>query len=1776
MKRNIAIVIVGRIESSMPPRKNIFSFIVAALLLISLFGSVVVSNVSATDINEIYLSDNTDAVSFAEMDGGCNIAFYRDYRSISDTSKVASDLSYYTDALIAQGDQDDCPSVVKFKGTATTDEKCGFCYGSYYCNVKVEELLSNPGNRLKEGDEYAVCYGYNSKSIKTGDKLDVYGEYFYSCGAFQHWGNIIAFNNDYYLQKKEVEFRGKILVDYQYFSYHSFDIKIDKVLDDPTGNLQKGEMVNVYGHRSGPAQVDDITVGDEVDVLGEYLGYVEGTQYERIFLSDYDESSSNHYVKKNEGNSKKVLFDTAHNEHWTIDNERSSGTYETFSNILKNIDYEITEFNFKNLGTKYSSGILLHTEIRTFIWMDPETRTYNFNVPEGTKSIGISINTIKEQERSSPRVTLYDPNGEEHFKRYVSRYHDHITSHIHNPVAGEWKLEIYLPTTGGEMHEFRIDIGVVPTLKEELESNDYGIVILGAPGTNPYNNDLDQFTDEEMDAIVDFVKGGGNLLLIGDQYGLTSRKIAERFGTKVTSKGGKWDDTIDWEYKVTKTEMENHPIFNDVSEFYYYRWPAQQYVLGTGAENFAWDDDWFWNILETSNPVAHAEGDPIIAAFQDGGKLAIIGSGELFENGNIDELDHRMLAIGVMNWLSSNIDVGNPKPNITSWVYSWGWKQLDSFSIYPQAKRDVKFIIENEGGNSNLGYIDISVSKGLDIVSWEDDSSGYMSYENLGPNSNNPTDEASYGDGSRRVPQFELLSGYKPFGSGEKNTVTVTVKATGEGEQWIKYRASMESSDGYVRDPSSGGVDQQGWHAQDIAVTVDGIQPDVVIPIDNAYVDWISIGDLNGDDLNDIVMENGDVFYQQLDNSFLADKLGLGGITICTGKINNDDLIDIVTTGYRNIPDKKGGVGFINISYQQNDKTFKDAPDLTIKTSYYAGYCQIDDINGDSLNDVLVTFYDHETSTKIYYQKEDGSFSSTPDVDATWLSGIVSLSDFNQDGLKDLVGKAVGTWGPVVYYQSPDHTFDSTYDERMTHLPFSVHTLFKGMGDVDGNGLDDITYSNNEYPYQSVVYSQLSSDIYVAGRDVNSIDISDLNDDGQNDVAILYEKDRWQGPAFIGIYYQKYVMKVEILSPTDDFSVLKDSNAPIKVKVTYEGEPITGASLVRASFSNWDSDVILTGGVNGIYAGTWTPTNTIGGQVETPVEITVEASHGTLSKGYAKVDGIIEDGDVIKVEILSPDVDFHVLECSNIPIKVRLTNKGEPITGASLVRASFSNGDSDVILTGGENGLYIGSWTPTNTLEGQDETPVEITIEATHGTLSKGYTKVAGVISNEYMYVSEIRKRLLENPDDIVNKDIKVHAFVYSNVSFSKTAGSFIKLINMFSKIFPGQIDDMFPKVIDYEGDVLTFYVIAGDLPGENDLADRYPISFIVASFPFPIKPGIESGSVVEINGEVKEGGAIRYYLEPDLWPPGIKYDPPNSLFIPLPKLHDNLDRKISDEVSTMGFISNWYRIYNNYYWADIYCDGDDGRRKRIHITFHTSEVPDTGLTLITGTIVDDPAWHCEPYIRADSIEIRIKSNKKVPDMVSASTDCPVHLHAYDAQGRHVGVNATGGIDFEIPDAYHSGIDSDAEEIIILNQSEGIRFSVVAIDQGEFNLTIIQSTDVVLKETFYQNIPISETTVATVDVNQANPTYAMEIDDNGDGAPENTIAPDSIEIIGQIQCPLDMNDDNYVNAQDIVYLLTHGEWGNNQGHVWDLNDDGYVNAQDVVYALTHGQWGACP
>ena len=84
-----------------------------------------------------------------------------------------------------------CPSDVKFIGTATTDELTGWvCYGTYYCDVIVDKIISDPDNSIHVGSEYTVGYGSNPKYIKSGDKIEVDGSYYHSCGPLNQMGRI--------------------------------------------------------------------------------------------------------------------------------------------------------------------------------------------------------------------------------------------------------------------------------------------------------------------------------------------------------------------------------------------------------------------------------------------------------------------------------------------------------------------------------------------------------------------------------------------------------------------------------------------------------------------------------------------------------------------------------------------------------------------------------------------------------------------------------------------------------------------------------------------------------------------------------------------------------------------------------------------------------------------------------------------------------------------------------------------------------------------------------------------------------------------------------------------------------------------------------------------------------------------------------------------------------------------------------------------------------------------------------------------------------------------------------------------------------------------------------------------------------------------------------------------------------------------------------------------------------------------------------------------------
>ncbi len=146
---------------------------------------------------------------------------------------------------------------------------------------------------------------------------------------------------------------------------------------------------------------------------------------------------------------------------------------------------------------------------------------------------------------------------------------------------------------------------------------------------------------------------------------------------------------------------------------------------------------------------------------------------------------------------------------------------------------------------------------------------------------------------------------------------------------------------------------------------------------------------------------------------------------------------------------------------------------------------------------------------------------------------------------------------------------------------------------------------------------------------------------------------------------------------------------------------------------------------------------------------------------------------------------------------------------------------------------------------------------------------------------------------------------------------------------------------------------------------------------------------------------------------------------------------------------------------------------------------------------------------------------KKVPPLLTwAMTGSPVNLHAYDSQGRHVGLNATGDVEMEIPGVYaYAPSDNDTETIIILTDEE-LTYVVEATGGGEFNLTVDRGLETIRYIADYYGVDITGNSISNLEVGEANPEFIMKIDYDGDGTFDYIKYPDRLEIINYQQADI--------------------------------------------------------
>jgi len=222
---------------------------------------------------------------------------------------------------------------------------------------------------------------------------------------------------------------------------------------------------------------------------------------------------------------------------------------------------------------------------------------------------------------------------------------------------------------------------------------------------------------------------------------------------------------------------------------------------------------------------------------------------------------------------------------------------------------------------------------------------------------------------------------------------------------------------------------------------------------------------------------------------------------VAVGDINNDGLEDVVA----------GTSFYFDDQFDYKLLVYIQSAEGTLPTTQYYSYAKnypglraidIEDVNNDSLNDIIIGYGD---SIAIFHQNASGTLNS-------WVSyysgnGVqdVKAADINNDGLYDIVVGHSSASYIRVFYQAQAGFTTSVYAK-----PLSAYDELE-IGDVNSDGLNDVVYMVGASDGGIHVFTQNAGGTlnnyvsYFPGgmgfSALNGIAIGDLNNDGHNDVA---------------------------------------------------------------------------------------------------------------------------------------------------------------------------------------------------------------------------------------------------------------------------------------------------------------------------------------------------------------------------------------------------------------------------------------------------------------------------------------------------------------------------------------------------------------------------------------------------------------------------------------------------------------------------------------------------
>lgn len=238
--------------------------------------------------------------------------------------------------------------------------------------------------------------------------------------------------------------------------------------------------------------------------------------------------------------------------------------------------------------------------------------------------------------------------------------------------------------------------------------------------------------------------------------------------------------------------------------------------------------------------------------------------------------------------------------------------------------------------------------------------------------------------------------------------------------------------------------------------------------IPTPYSSRVRIGDLNGDGRMDVAGIGGSggkvgVFQQGTDGrlllagEYVAPQAGSGDLEL--GDVDNDTRTDIVVMSAQ-------GYAYDNLAVltQTSNGTFAPFVPYDLGGDQLTQGVGIGDVNGDRLQDVVVSYGGNRPYSRIAVFQQSGAGTLDPalSLPAYDIPEPVEVRDVNGDGRDDIVVLHGGWYRMGVYLQMSDGTLAA---EDLYPIPYASHYNSHGLaiGDYDGDGKPDVAIADYNY-----------------------------------------------------------------------------------------------------------------------------------------------------------------------------------------------------------------------------------------------------------------------------------------------------------------------------------------------------------------------------------------------------------------------------------------------------------------------------------------------------------------------------------------------------------------------------------------------------------------------------------------------------------------------------------------------------------------------------------------